>query len=135
MGVWKKDKIKNKLQRLQRVVSEAARQSGRADQLTIIPPQNIDMLLTQFQDVSLKVFFDPQATSGWPLIEHQFNPTQENLSCVVLVGPEGGLSTAEIEQLKHHGWYAVKLNTPILRTETAGVIACALAIDRLGYLT
>ena len=138
VGVWKKDKVKNKLGRLQRVISEAARQSGRADLLTVNPPQQLDKLITQFSKVPLKMFFDPQASSGWPINNEHLNSnltvTKGELECVVLVGPEGGLSPIEIEKLKTNMWRAIKLHTPILRTETAGVVACALALDRLGYL-
>ncbi len=54
----------------------------------------------------------------------------------VVVGPEGGLAEHEVEQLlgSNRHAYAVSLGPTILRTETAGVVAPALALYELGGL-
>jgi 16S rRNA (uracil1498-N3)-methyltransferase len=52
----------------------------------------------------------------------------------VIVGPEGGLSAAEVQTLEEAGAVRVSLGPTVLRTETAGVIATALAIHALGGL-
>ena len=54
----------------------------------------------------------------------------------VVVGPEGGLTEAEVERFvrSHDHAFAVTLGPNILRTETAGLIAPALAIYELGGL-
>ena len=60
----------------------------------------------------------------------------EDARVAVVVGPEGGLTQAEVEQLvasNAHG-FAVTLGPNILRTETAGLIAPAIAIYELGGL-
>ena len=49
----------------------------------------------------------------------------ESSSGAVLVGPEGGLCRAEIEELEGLGCRAVSLGTRILRVETAAVSAAA----------
>lgn len=137
VGIWKADKIKNKLARVERVSSEAARQSGRADQLAIFPPKALKELLFLYQDVPLKLYFDPEASHGWPqnIDAHIAQPQDsQSLSCVMIIGPEGGLSPTEIDLLKEAQWTGVRLQSPILRTENAAVVACALALDRLGYL-
>jgi 16S rRNA (uracil1498-N3)-methyltransferase len=56
------------------------------------------------------------------------------VACVV--GPEGGLSADEIDLLLASNPYArlASLGPSILRTETAGVVACALCIYELGGL-
>jgi RsmE family RNA methyltransferase len=43
----------------------------------------------------------------------------------VLVGPEGGLSGAELALLAQHDVAAISLGRGILRVETACVVACA----------
>ena len=143
VGVWKREKVKTKLSRLQRVISEAARQSGRADQLAIEPPAPLTDLVERHRSVPLRLFFDPQAPGGWDMISpevvsqgthDEVRGVHSDLECVILVGPEGGLEESEIDKLKTAGWCGVRLSSPILRTETAGVVACALALDRLGYL-
>ena len=130
IGVWKESKVHTKLSRIERVIKEAARQSGRADSLALFPPQKLITLLNQYQNATLKFFFDPNALNGWPSINQQ---TEQN-DCVLIVGPEGGLSDPEIAMLKEHGWVGIRLNSPILRTETAAIVTCTLALDRLGYL-
>ena len=54
----------------------------------------------------------------------------------VVIGPEGGLAEHEVEQLlaSNPHAYAVSLGPTILRTETAGVVAPALALYELGGL-
>ncbi|MCB1821355.1 MAG: RsmE family RNA methyltransferase, partial [Candidatus Competibacteraceae bacterium] len=43
----------------------------------------------------------------------------------LLIGPEGGLSLAEINQAQAAGFTGVRLGPRILRTETAGVATLA----------
>ena len=42
---------------------------------------------------------------------------------LLIVGPEGGVSPAEVEQFEQAGAPAVRLGTEVLRTSTAGVVA------------
>ena len=143
VGIWKTDKVKNKLARVERVSREAARQSGRADQLSISSPQSLNIVLETHKHVPLKLYFDPEALTGWPCIQSKsqsqiqndtYSQQSPNLECIMCVGPEGGFSPKEIEMLKASHWIGVKLRSPILRTENAAVVACAIALDRLGYL-
>ena len=107
IGIWKTDKVKNKLARIERVGREAARQCGRADQLSILPPQTLNSLLEIHKDVPLKLYFDPEAATGWPCIQSKPNGSIQNdsyqeqntLECLICIGPEGGFSSKEIEML------------------------------------
>jgi 16S rRNA (uracil1498-N3)-methyltransferase len=45
---------------------------------------------------------------------------------LVLIGPEGGFSQQEIDQLFDNGFAPVKLGRHRLRTETAGIVACSI---------
>ena len=53
-----------------------------------------------------------------------FPVEEEGLS--VLVGPEGGFTQKELEDMKASGVIAVSLGPRILRTETAGPVAITL---------
>ena len=53
---------------------------------------------------------------------------------LVVVGPEGGLEAAEVAALQAAGGVVVTLGDTVLRTETASVVAVALAIYELGGL-
>lgn len=52
----------------------------------------------------------------------------------LVVGPEGGLSAEEVSALREAGAVTASLGPDILRTETAAVVALALAIHELGGL-
>ena len=52
--------------------------------------------------------------------------------CLVVVGPEGGISDAELARLVEAGARAVRLGPHVLRTSTAGPVALAMLAERLG---
>ncbi len=52
----------------------------------------------------------------------------------VVVGPEGGLTAGEVYDLESAGARAVSLGPMVLRAETAGIVAVALAAYELGGL-
>lgn len=45
---------------------------------------------------------------------------------LVMIGPEGDFTPGEIALASHHGFRGVSLGDTRLRTETAGIVACAL---------
>jgi 16S rRNA (uracil1498-N3)-methyltransferase len=51
---------------------------------------------------------------------------------LVVVGPEGGLSAAEVAALESAGAAVARLGPHVLRTSTAGPVAIALLAERLG---
>jgi 16S rRNA (uracil1498-N3)-methyltransferase len=55
-------------------------------------------------------------------------------SIAVVVGPEGGLTPAEVAQGESHGFLPVGLGDRILRTETASLIVVALLQYQFGDL-
>jgi len=60
----------------------------------------------------------------------KYSEPKEALSA--LIGPEGGLSTAEIEQALTYNFHALSLGPRILRTETATVVALAVIQHQWG---
>ena len=52
----------------------------------------------------------------------------------VVVGPEGGLASAEVEALSDRGAVAVSLGDRILRTETAGLVAASVIAYTYGWI-
>jgi 16S rRNA (uracil1498-N3)-methyltransferase len=52
--------------------------------------------------------------------------------CLVVVGPEGGISDAELARLVDAGARCVRLGPHVLRTSTAGPVALAMLAERLG---
>ena len=49
--------------------------------------------------------------------------------CVILIGPEGDFSPEEINFAMEKGYIPVSLSENILRSETAGIVACCIALS------
>ena len=56
-------------------------------------------------------------------------------SAALLVGPEGGLSEAEIAMAEAAGFVALRLGPRVLRTETAPLAALAIIQSRWGDMS
>jgi 16S rRNA (uracil1498-N3)-methyltransferase len=104
--------------RLEKIVVAAMKQSGKYH----LPVLNE---LTPFKDLI------NNATQSCKLIAHcSQSPrlplkTYTNKSdMLILIGPEGDFSNAEIDQAMKKGFEGVSLGNSRLRTETAGVVAC-----------
>lgn len=50
----------------------------------------------------------------------------------IIIGPEGGMSSREVEQMEQAGGLPVTLGPRILRTETAGLAAMAALLCLYG---
>jgi 16S rRNA (uracil1498-N3)-methyltransferase len=59
-------------------------------------------------------------------------PMPEAGEIILVVGPEGGISDAEVDTFTAAGAMPVRLGDPVLRTSTAGVAALAVLSARLG---
>lgn len=118
------DRAAKRLERLERVVEQAARQSGRADVPRLMGPLSVAAAAAQLADHTIWLLH----TEGGVSLAGA--PARAPLA--VFVGPEGGFDHAEIEALD--GATRVTLGPSVLRTETAAPVACALALHRLGVL-
>lgn len=110
------------LDRLKRIAVEAARQCGRGDVPTVAPPRPLDEVLGEV-GAEVRVVLDPAA--GTPVAELLQASAS---SYAFLVGPEGGLSDAELGAAEAVGFRRARLGRFTLRTETvAAAILGALA--------
>jgi 16S rRNA (uracil1498-N3)-methyltransferase len=103
----------------QGVVISACEQSGRAVVPEVKPLLSLQQWL-QSRDETPCLVLDPLATAS--LSQVPIDPP----SVALLIGPEGGFSEAEMEQLRATGLSAVSLGPRVLRTETAGPAAIAV---------
>jgi 16S rRNA (uracil1498-N3)-methyltransferase len=53
---------------------------------------------------------------------------------LVIIGPEGGLSAAEVAAARERGAHAISLGSRIFRTETAGLVTCSALLYASGDL-
>ena len=58
--------------------------------------------------------------------EHLQDLVKPKLNYLIIVGPEGGFSDQEIAMIKDRDYKIAKIGNYRLRTETAGIVACAI---------
>lgn len=122
----KGDREAKKLAHWQGVAISACEQCGRASVPTIHPPQTLTEWLAG-RDESLRLVLHPATDDSWQQAEAVD-------TVALLIGPEGGLSDAEVDAARRAGFQALTLGPRILRTETAPVVALTLLQHHFGDL-
>jgi 16S rRNA (uracil1498-N3)-methyltransferase len=112
-------RLEKKQAHWQSKVESAAEQSGRL----VCPRVEPALALSQALDANpdddrLRLVLAPTATHGLASIARR-----DRID--LLIGPESGLSNAEIEATTANGWQPITLGPRVLRTETAGMAALA----------
>lgn len=102
-------------------IQAAARQCERAYVPSIIGPLSLAEAIAHVPADADKRATDPHG-APWPM--HTANRKE---TLVVAIGPEGGFSPAEYEQLRLAGFSCYSISPYVLRAETAGPVAVALA--------
>lgn len=120
-------KREHKLERLEKVVQEAARQCGRQVVPRVLPPVGLKEALREIGPADRLLV--PWEEGGRPLAEvlNEMGPPREGGRLFVLIGPEGGLTREEVQVAQGQGGQVVTLGPRILRTETAGMAVAAIA--------
>jgi 16S rRNA (uracil1498-N3)-methyltransferase len=119
-----------RLARWRRVAKEAAKQSGRAVIPEVAQPHTPADWLAPLGGTGLLLCLWENERA--PLDERL--PADRPARATVVVGPEGGLTEAEVAGLRGVGAVVAGLGPRILRTETAGPVAVALLQSRYGDL-
>jgi len=115
-----------KLERLRRITLEACAQSEQAYAPELSGPLPLAAALACWPADACKLACVERSHAGaWPALAAVCQAV-----CVV-IGPEGGLTAAEQLLLTQAGVQSVSLGDAILRVETACVVACALALERI----
>jgi 16S rRNA (uracil1498-N3)-methyltransferase len=120
-----------RLARWRRIVREAAKQSKQV----MVPPvgvmDSVDAALRHLgPGGALSIVLDPGAPTG--LREMLERPGPRSARVALWVGPEGGWAKAESDQFSAAGVDTARLGRSVLRTETAGPVAVAVARLALG---
>jgi 16S rRNA (uracil1498-N3)-methyltransferase len=119
-----------RLERWRRIAREACKQCGRRV-LPIVEP--VPALPEIPGRGVLPLLLDP-APGCRPLGEILAGADSPPAEVWLAVGPEGGFDPRETADLGERGWQATSLGPRTLRTETAGLLALALTLHRLGDL-
>ena len=124
---WRDERARKGVEKWRRTAREAAKQSRR-------PRVPIVTDLASAADVAERI-----GRAATALVLHE-DATERLASVnlpatgeiVVIVGPEGGVSSAELDAFTAAGAIAVRLGEPVLRTSTAGAAALAALSLRVG---
>lgn len=123
---------KKRQDRLSKIAREAAKQCKRGCAIEVAMPQT----WKQLKDAMIKhdlLLVPWEDAAGFGLkAAHAMKPEAKDIG--IVVGPEGGMSAAEIAAIEELGAKQITLGPRILRTETAAVAACAMAMLLWGDL-
>jgi 16S rRNA (uracil1498-N3)-methyltransferase len=111
-----------RIERWRKIASEAGQQSRRLRSPELFPAVRLKDALGASSGLH-RLFLDETRT-GLALID-AIPYSADSLS--LLVGPEGGWTDEERAQSRDSGWTPVSMGTYILRAETAGIAALAIA--------
>lgn len=133
-------KAQARVARWERIAREAAKQSGRAVCPPVALPTSLPLAITA---ADLHYLLVPWEEARQPLavtlakIKEKMPTSKSALAQMrigLAIGPEGGFSGQEVEQLVALGGQAVSLGPRILRTETAGLVALSAILYAFGEL-
>ncbi len=113
------NRTKKRMKHWRGVITSACEQSGRATIPKLSSPISLDEWLAT-EPHALRLVLDPVADQSLP------GQSFAGKGVELLVGPEGGLSDAELKRLKIAAVKVVSLGPRTLRTETAGPAAIAV---------
>ncbi|MCZ8022638.1 MAG: RsmE family RNA methyltransferase [Cyclobacteriaceae bacterium] len=107
-----------KKERLDKIAISAIKQSHQFYVPEIVVGKKFEDILVEETDIKLIAFVDRN------------NPVQfkekllSNQKILILIGPEGDFTAEEVALAEQHHFTKVSLGNNILRTETAGLLAC-----------
>ncbi len=120
-GKWKR------IPRLERIIASSCKQCGRARFPAISDPVQLGELETGHYDLCL-AFWEEETALSMNAVAEGIRKTPG--SCLMIIGPVGGLTQGEVDLLKEKGCLVAGMGPRILRTETA-VAAGATILQHL----
>lgn len=121
---WEGAKLRKGRERWQAIVREASKQSMRA-RIPEVTEASTTAFIAAMAEHSRVVVLEPSAETRLSTME------LDGRDIVLVVGPEGGISSAELERLTAAGAITVRMGDGVLRTSTAGPAAIAVLSARL----
>jgi 16S rRNA (uracil1498-N3)-methyltransferase len=121
------ERIKGKLPRWERIITEAAEQSHRGRLPELDAPISFEQALADA--ASADVALIPWEKEAAHTLRDVLPGTAEAVA--LFIGPEGGFDDGEIELAQRHGVQPITLGPRILRAETAAAAAALLVLYEL----
>jgi 16S rRNA (uracil1498-N3)-methyltransferase len=137
------DVSKSKIERWQRIITEAAEQSRRGRLPRLHPPLLFPQACERARhaDLALLPWEEESQRSLRSMLVDSENLTarmrgktitlRKPFSIHLFIGPEGGFTSREVDQARRYGLTPISLGPRILRAETAGLVAAAIILYQL----
>lgn len=119
--VWRGDRAARSLRKWESIVLAATKQSRRTRVPLVSEPANNPAVIRRIEEAALALVLHEEAELSLAGLEL---PPSGNV--VLIVGPEGGISPAELSAFVTAGALAVRLGPNILRSSSAGPAALAV---------
>jgi 16S rRNA (uracil1498-N3)-methyltransferase len=126
--VWSGERGERSRRKWQTSVRAAAKQSRRA----IVPRVRPPLTTAQLASAAAAALLVLHEAAGTPLTAVPLPEAGTDGEVLVVVGPEGGISEAELQTLTEAGGVPVRLGPHVLRSSSAGPAALAVLSSRLG---
>ena len=126
-------RIAKRSERWRKIALSAAKQCGRTQVPEILPLCEFRQMIDGAGDRQLKLLFWEKETAQSLRQVHESNADAP--AVLIVIGPEGGISSVEAELALARGFHSVHLGRRILRAETAAVTALSLVQFLWGDLT
>lgn len=124
---WDDDRAVKHLAKWRATAREAAKQARRSRLPIVESPVGTAAVVDLISNAGVALVLDEEATT--PLTSIDFSTAHDVL---LVIGPEGGLSSSERAVFADAGADVVRLGTTVLRTSTAGVAALGVVMARVG---
>lgn len=125
-------KFHKKVQRLNSISQEAAKQCKRGYIPEVLEAIKFDECVKKLQTYDMVIFpYENEKNTNIKQVLREFKETYQdndnfrNLKIAIIIGPEGGFSDEEAEKLVKNGAKRATLGKTILRTETAAIVTVA----------
>ncbi|MCD5405445.1 MAG: 16S rRNA (uracil(1498)-N(3))-methyltransferase [Desulfotomaculum sp.] len=122
--------IKTKLRRWKKIAYEAAKQSRRLTVPEVLEPISLREAIEKIDEKALILM--PWEGEQAVLLKDVLSEYEKLNRAYVIIGPEGGFETEEVELAKKHNAKIVSLGKRIMRTETAGLYVASVLVYLFG---
>jgi 16S rRNA (uracil1498-N3)-methyltransferase len=120
-------------ERWQRIVREAAEQCGRGRLPSVDAPASFEDAVSRAPGLRV-LLWEERSRDMAGLTSYLSGLPARPRTVSMFIGPEGGYDDAEVDLARARGVTPVTLGPRVLRSETAGIVAVALALDALGEM-
>ncbi|QTA83909.1 Ribosomal RNA small subunit methyltransferase E [Desulfonema limicola] len=132
-----KKRLASRTQRWEKIAQESLKQCRRSCVPEICPSLSYENMLAYSENCDLKLVFWEQTPENQQANQEsifKIPAAQNHKNIFAVIGPEGGLSTKEIELAENKGFTTASLGPRTLKAETASIAATTLLQHFFGDL-